>query len=182
MPTLQECLADRPSWDSLFFTEAFLWAKRSFDPSSQVGCVIVNPDNIPVAHGYNGPIRGVDSSDPEIATALVTRPDKYFYQEHGERNAIYNALRTGTSVLECTLYVTAMPCADCCRAICQSGIKNVKVFKKSNDFWAHNQSWVAGQGPTLKMFKAAGVTLQIIDPPLVATISNRINGSTIEFA
>lgn len=41
-------------WSDYFMAMAFLAAKRSKDPSTQVGCCIVNEDKKIVALGYNG--------------------------------------------------------------------------------------------------------------------------------
>lgn len=57
-------------WTDYFMAMAFLAAKRSKDPSTQVGCCIVNEDKKIVALGYNGfPIGCSDD---------VSRGHKYF--------------------------------------------------------------------------------------------------------
>ncbi len=107
------------------------WAKRflglcdhvsswSEDRDFQVGCVIVGPGQEIRATGYNGLPRGVASDDDE----RFDRPsgEKFFWIEHAERNAIYNAARSGAQLAGCTLYVNRFPCADCGRGIIQSGI------------------------------------------------------------
>ena len=53
------------------------------------------------------------------------RPLKYLYTEHAERNAIYFAAR---QILEgSTIYLQWFPCADCARAIIQSGIAKIVI-------------------------------------------------------
>ena len=42
------------SWDEYFMGIAVLSAKRSKDPSTQVGACIVNKDNRIISVGYNG--------------------------------------------------------------------------------------------------------------------------------
>jgi dCMP deaminase len=42
---------------------ALMSAKRSADPSTQVGCVIVKPDNRIVSLGYNGFPRNTKDGD-----------------------------------------------------------------------------------------------------------------------
>jgi dCMP deaminase len=42
---------------------AIMTSKRSADPSSQVGCVLVRPDNRIVSLGYNGFPKGSDDGD-----------------------------------------------------------------------------------------------------------------------
>ena len=45
---------DYISWDEYFMGVAMLAARRSKDPSTQVGACIVSPDNIIISTGYNG--------------------------------------------------------------------------------------------------------------------------------
>ena len=42
-----------PSWDEYFIEIAKVTAKRSKDPSTQTGCVIVDKNNRPISFGYN---------------------------------------------------------------------------------------------------------------------------------
>lgn len=111
----------KPSWDDTFIDLCLTISKRSKDQSTRVGCVIVGPNKEPRAMGYNGIPRNCNDDLPH----RHIRPHKYFYMEHGERNAIYNAARSGVSIDGCSLYVLGPPCADCARAIIQSGIKEV---------------------------------------------------------
>ena len=80
--------------------------------------MVVGPHQEIRATGFNGFPRGVDDTVEE----RHERPAKYVWTEHAERNAIYNAARSGTSLDGCTLYVNLHPCADCARAIIQTGI------------------------------------------------------------
>lgn len=48
------------SWDKYFMATAFLTAKRSKDPVTQVGACIVNQENRIVSIGYNGMPNGDD--------------------------------------------------------------------------------------------------------------------------
>jgi hypothetical protein len=43
-----------PSWNEYFIEIAKVTAKRSKDPSTQTGCVIVDKNNRPISFGYNG--------------------------------------------------------------------------------------------------------------------------------
>jgi len=54
-----------------------------------------------------------------------TRPEKYLFFEHSERNAIYNAARNGTALNNSVFYVTGFPCVDCLRGIVQVGSKKI---------------------------------------------------------
>lgn len=111
------------NWDDYFLKMCRLVASKSKDQSTQTGCVIVGPDNEIRTTGYNGPPRGVNDE----VTDRHNRPEKYYWFEHAERNAIYNAARHGSALAGCKLYVNWFPCADCARAIIQCGIVEVIV-------------------------------------------------------
>ena len=111
------------NWDTYFLRMAQLVSTKSKDRSTKVGCVIVGPDHEVRTTGYNGFCRGIiDDVD-----SRHERPDKYLWTEHAERNAIYNAARNGIQLAGCTAYVTLFPCADCSRAMIQSGIRKIVV-------------------------------------------------------
>ena len=80
------------NWNEYFMAMARLVAKKSKDPSMQVGVVIVGPDHEVRSTGFNGFARGVN----ENYSSRWGRPAKYKWVEHAERNAIYNAARMGT--------------------------------------------------------------------------------------
>lgn len=110
-------------WDDRYLEIAGVVASWSKDSSTKVGCVVVGPVRQILATGYNGFPRGVDDDVPE----RWERPEKYLWVEHAERNAIYNAARSGISLAGATMYVERHPCADCARGIIQSGISCVVV-------------------------------------------------------
>ena len=106
-------------WDNVYLLDAVYWSRKSHDPETQCGCVIVNPlDNTTVAHGYNGFVRGVDNSK-----LPNTRPDKYPFMIHAEANAIVQAAKNGVKVDGSEIHVTASPCYNCFKLIANAGIK-----------------------------------------------------------
>ena len=111
---------DLSKWDVRYLALADSIAGWSKDPSTKVGCVIVGEAGQVLATGYNGFPRGV--SDSPALLDRHRRPDKYKWTEHSERNALYNAARTGVAVCNATAYVTWFPCVDCMRGLIQSGI------------------------------------------------------------
>ncbi len=119
------------SWDSYFMTLAYLVAMKSRDKSTKLGAVIVGPDKEIRSTGYNSFIRNINDSIQE----RQERPEKYYWFEHAERNAIYNASLIGISLKNCTIYVPGMPCSDCIRGILQSGIIEIVL----HDRWLKNQ-------------------------------------------
>jgi dCMP deaminase len=114
---------DELSWDELFILQANLIAQKSKDPSTKVGCVIVSDDNAILSMGFNGFPRHVN----EHAEERWKRPEKYFWVEHAERNAIYNAARHGINLNGARAYLNwePKPCADCTRALIQVGIREI---------------------------------------------------------
>jgi dCMP deaminase len=92
---------------------------KSKDTKTQIGAVIVGEDNEIVSTGYNSFPRGLDDTIEE----RQERPEKYYWFEHAERNAIYNAARIGVSTKGTTMYLSHwFPCADCARGIINAGI------------------------------------------------------------
>ena len=103
-------------------------AKRSKDPTTQVGAVIVDKANRVVGVGYNGFPRtpkGVqnDLIFPWSRTGETKADTKYGYVIHSEMNAILNA--TTNDLRGSTLYVTKFPCCNCAKIICQKGIEKI---------------------------------------------------------
>lgn len=95
---------------------------KSKDSKTQIGAIIVGSDNEIVSTGYNSFPRGIDDTNPE----RQERPEKYFWFEHAERNAIYNAARIGVSTKGTTMYLSHwFPCADCARGIINAGITTI---------------------------------------------------------
>ncbi len=111
------------SWDEYFMSIALLSAKRSKDPSTQVGACIVDDENKVVSIGYNGMPRGIKDYDLTWEKGEDLN-SKYLYVCHAEFNAILNT-RNGSALKGCRVYVTLFPCNECAKAIVQTGIKEV---------------------------------------------------------
>jgi len=142
---------DRISWDEYFMGIALITAKRSKDPSSQVGAVIVDDDHKVVSIGYNGMPRHIDDNDLSW-NKNEGLDNKYLYVCHAEFNAILNS-RNGSSVQGCTIYVTLFPCNDCAKAMIQTGIKHVIYL---SDKYADRIETQASK----KLLSLAGITFE----------------------
>ena len=80
---------DYINWDEYFMGIAFLSAKRSKDPNTQVGACIVSQDNKILSMGYNGFPNGCSDEDfPWNRESADPYDNKYFYTTHSELNAI----------------------------------------------------------------------------------------------
>jgi dCMP deaminase len=150
-----------PDWDTFYMKLVYEIAKKSKDPSTKIGALIVGPDKEPISFGYNGfPRKVVDSveSYPE----RHQRPAKYMYYEHGERNAIYSVARVGGASLKgTTMYTQGLPCADCGRAIIQAGISEVVIHEPFELISRHiYNNWKESSDVTFEMFRESGVKVR----------------------
>ena len=109
-------------WDEYFMQIAETVAIRSKDPSSKMGCVIVDERKRVVSLGYNGMIQGADESK----MTLSERPMKYYFAIHSEMNALIFAHQGLTG---CTLYNKVATCENCLKYCLQAGIKRF-VYKE----------------------------------------------------
>lgn len=133
-------------------------AKLSKDESTKVGAVILGEGSLEIrALGYNGAPRGC-GADEDVQR--VDRPEKYFWFEHAERNAIYNAARIGTPLAGSTLLVTHPPCMDCARAIVQAGIKRVYWRRPTAEFAAR---WEEHADRVFKLFIECNVIWDVYE-------------------
>lgn len=142
------------NWDEYFLNIAEQVKLKSKDQSTQIGAVIVGRNKEIVSTGYNSFPRGIDDS----VLARQERPEKYFWFEHAERNAIYNAALIGASTEGCTMYLSCeIPCADCTRGIINSGIKEI-VCKQERV--THQDKWLESSQRSLTMLNEAGVEVR----------------------
>ena len=109
--------ADRPSWDEYFLDLAEQVSRRSPDPSTKHGCVLVDSGKRVVSTGYNGPVAGLPNE-----VVPLTRPAKYDWFIHAEDNAVAFAR---CDLRGATAYVTGPPCAACFRRLLQVGIRRI---------------------------------------------------------
>lgn len=112
------------AWDARFIELATHVANWSKDPSTKVGCVLVDDLRRVVGMGYNGFPRKVQ----DTLERYEDRPTKYLMVQHAEANAILNAVARTEGT---TAYVTHHPCANCAGLLIQAGIKRVLTFQPS---------------------------------------------------
>ena len=115
----------RPSWDEVWSSFAMTISKRSIDPRSKVGAVIVTEDNTQVLSvGYNGDQAGgpneVESLEPGQSGCL-----------HAEINSIIKLDYNNPKKKK--MYVTMSPCKMCAKAIINAGVNEVVYAEKYRD-------------------------------------------------
>jgi dCMP deaminase len=79
--------------------------------------------------------------------------------EHSERNALYNACRSGTALENAIAVVTFFPCADCARGLIQSGIKTIVTTQPD----LSNPRWGDDFKISMEMFKEVGINMILLD-------------------
>ena len=117
----------RPTWNDMFMQIAEVVAKRSKDPHTKVGAVIVKDNHI-LGIGYNAEPRGF-SYDFDWHSK-----EKYDYVIHAELNAIANSTYFGNSIAGSTIYLTLSPCSECMKLLIQYGIGTIYYKDKYKDF------------------------------------------------
>jgi dCMP deaminase len=144
-------------WDGRFMKLAREISTWSKDPSTCIGAVIVNDERRILATGYNGFPRNIEDTEER----LNDREQKYPLIVHGEMNALMNALYSGVSVKDSTIYVWGLPvCAECTKNVIQSGIKRVVITQpyRAPEKW--QKQWYELSKP---MYDEANVSITYID-------------------
>jgi len=139
------------SWDEYFMGVAMLAARRSKDPSTQVGACIVDEDNRILSTGYNGFPQGCSDDEYPWAREGDANDTKYPFVVHAELNAILN--NRGKNLVGARIYVALFPCNECAKAIIQSGIREVVYL---SDKYASTSSTQASK----RMLASAGVRVR----------------------
>lgn len=113
------------SWDQIFMEMAHSMAKRSKDPSTQCGAVIVSQNNIVLSTGFNGPPPGINDE----FVPWNERPNKYAYVIHAEENALWFAIESSQpfELKNARMYATHYPCAECTLRLIRSKIREVLI-------------------------------------------------------
>lgn len=152
-------------YDEFFMRQVYLVSSMSKDTSTKIGAVIVRGRQV-IAQGFNGiPMGVVDKCWTDEEIARHQRPAKYLWYEHGERNAIFCCARHGISSEGATMYTQGIPCADCGRAIIQSGISNLVIHAPWHTAGSF-VGWKESQDVTVQMFREAKVDMSFFGKQL----------------
>ena len=117
----------RPSWQDMFFEIADIVSRRSKDPHTKVGAVLVKDNHI-IGIGYNG-----EPKEFRYEFDWNTE-EKYDFVIHAEMNAISNANYIGVNCSGADIYITHSPCNHCILLLIQHGIKNIYFKKRYKDY------------------------------------------------
>jgi len=144
----------RPLWTDYFLGLAKVVSQRSHDVQTQHGCVITDKNNRILGLGYNGFPRGLDDK-----LLPNTRPDKYPWMIHAERNALSNCtIRPDDGIA----YVTGQCCNDCIMALWQEGVKKVVMTTNHGTHLFDNEA----QKKFDTFVKMSGIDISYVEPNL----------------
>jgi dCMP deaminase len=148
----------RPDKDEYYLSIAKQISQRSTCSKKRFGAIIVKEDNI-IAAGYMGSPRGTPNCI-DLGKCAQEKEKKIYVDNcrgvHAELNAIINAARAGTSVLNGTMYLygedaasskilLGKPCKSCRKVIVNAGISEVIVpgekglRRYRTEFWVKEQ-------------------------------------------
>lgn len=155
--------------DDLYFLRfAYeIGALKSKDPSTQTGAILVNPQNIIIAFGYNH-LPWEMNDNQEIWN---DREQKYKSVIHAEADVISVAESRGYAIAGTTLYVPWTPCERCAEAIITAGISGLVGHQELVD--KIPARWKESTDKALDKLVKAGVNCR--------TVSGRIGGLDIRF-
>jgi dCMP deaminase len=139
--------------------EAFLIAKRSKDPSTQVGCIITRPDNSVASKGYNGFPKGVPD-EPALYANETKLTEKYPRIVHAERNALHFC--RDYDLTGYTAYVNVHPCANCTADMLQRGIRRFVCAATLTGGVGSPENWSNDQRVANDMMEKAGAQVTIL--------------------
>ena len=148
---------DYISWDEYFMGIALLSARRSKDPSTQVGACIVSDENRILSVGYNGMPRSCDDDEYPWDREGGALETKYMFVCHAELNAILNYSSANGTLKGSKVYTTLFPCNECAKALVQSGVGEIVYY---SDKYSATDSTLAAK----RMFRSAGIKLTPYEP------------------
>jgi len=134
-------------------------ARRSPGRPRKVGAVIWCADGS-IVSAFNDFPAGVQDREDRHDDAV-----RLLWIEHAERNAIFAAAREGKTTAGATLIATFHPCAECARAIVQSGIRRVFTLAPAYA----DPLWGAGFVISRQLLEEGGVDVQYLphDPAVM---------------
>lgn len=153
-----------------YLRNAYCVARQSRDKSNQNGSTLVNATGDIIGTGVNNFPLGVQYTE-ERAT---TRPTKYRYFEHAERNSIYQAARAGNGVYGATMFCPWAACCDCARSIIQSGVLVLVMHRER--MLMTPERWQDDVNEALEMLVEGGVQLMYHEGPIDGCPDLFVNG------
>ena len=137
-------------------------SRYSSDPQTQNGAALARLNDL-IFTAANRMPAGIEPRHDRLS-----RPAKYTFIEHAERNVIYKAASLGWATGGSTMYCLWFACPDCARAIIQAGIYEVVGHVKPRT--ATPSRWLHAVRDGEQMLREAGVGMRWLAEPLGVTI------------
>ena len=130
MQTLRALRTTASESDRYFLRQAYLAARGSEDPRTNVGSLLLQEEGGRYHIGGTGTNHldcYVDRDIPqeELVNKLLDRDWKLNHMIHAEHAAIESMLNNGLDTKGSTMYVTLLPCLPCAKMILLAGVKEV---------------------------------------------------------
>lgn len=149
---------------------AYQIATQSRDTSNQNGATLVSACGEVIGHGVNNFAMGVEFN----VERAESRPEKYRYFEHAERNSIYQAARAGASTMGSTMFCPWAACCDCARGIINAGVHTLVMHRERMQMTP--ERWREDVNEALSMMEEAGVQLLYHEGPIYNSKRILVNG------
>lgn len=121
----------RKTWNEYFIDTAYHIATRSTCTRKKVGAVIINPSTKSIiATGYNGSLPNAEHCEDAGCFIVNNHCSRTI---HAETNAINQAAKNGSILLNAHIYCTTKPCWNCFKNIIQAGITNIYYKEDYSD-------------------------------------------------
>lgn len=130
---------------------------ESLDRTTRVGCVILRKDCAAEEGIFS--VNAFPTGTRTDVEERYTRPLKLKWTEHAERNAIFEAAKQGLPLAGAVMYLPWYPCADCARAIIQSGIVELVCHEPN---W-NAENWGEDFKIAAQMLSEAGVKQTFVE-------------------
>jgi dCMP deaminase len=151
---------------------AYSAASASPDRSTQNGAVIGGDAGKIIATCNRFP-RGIDPDDDDIHE----KPLKYKIIVHAERNAIYQAARSGIRTNGRTMVACWAACPECAQAIVEAGIARIVVHADRMD--ATPDRWREDVDRGLWLLEKGGVDVVRLEGAVDAGVTIRFDGREV---
>lgn len=128
------------TWDTRWMRIAREVASWSKDPQKKIGAVAVRHQR-EIAKGYNG----FPAKIPDYRDMLQDSDTRRRFMVHAEENMINNAMKTGQTLEESTVYLYGLaPCQKCTIVLINAGISRLVVCRTYIDpKW--DEDWVLAE-------------------------------------
>lgn len=140
-------------WIHYFFDLCDTVARKSKDPSTKVGAVVIGPEKQVLGTAFNGFPMGVVDHLKRLG-----KPEKYDWTCHAEANIVALAARHGVRLEGATLFCNLQTCLECTKLLIQAGIKEIYCrFDEGTGEWREKIPKAIG------MCQEAGVQVYAFD-------------------